>query len=99
MQDDLDDNTYEYVRRYLSALTSFTGGLLPFPYDPRHLILRQTLSPITGTTDVQSCIRASNGWSRVLWHEIKGADFVHPQMSVRAPARPDAGQAASGRFR
>ncbi len=55
VQDDLDDNTYEYVRRYL-AITSFTGGMLPFPYDPRHLILRQTLSPITGTTDVQASI-------------------------------------------
>jgi hypothetical protein len=55
VQDDLDDNTYEYVRRYL-AITSFAGGLLPFPYDPRHLILRQMLSPITGTTDVQSSI-------------------------------------------
>jgi hypothetical protein len=55
VQDDLDDNTYEYVRRYL-ALTSFTGGLLPFPYDPRHLLLRQTLSPITGTTDIQGSI-------------------------------------------
>jgi hypothetical protein len=55
VQDDLDDNTYEYVRRYL-AITSFTGGLLPFPYDPRHLILRQMLSPITGTTDVQASI-------------------------------------------
>jgi hypothetical protein len=55
VQDDLDDNTYEYVRRYL-ALTSFTGGILPMPYDPRHLILRQTLSPITGTTDVQASI-------------------------------------------
>ena len=55
VQDDLDDNNYEYVRRYL-ALTSFTGGILPNPYDPRHLILRQTLSPITGTTDVQASI-------------------------------------------
>ena len=55
VQDDLDDNTYEYVRRYL-ALTSFMGGILPSPYDPRHLILRQTLSPITGTTDVQASI-------------------------------------------
>jgi len=55
VQDDLDDNTYEYVRRYF-ALTSYMGGLLPFPYDPRHLILRQTLSPITGTTDIQSTI-------------------------------------------
>src|SRR5262245_21076753 len=35
VQDDLDDNTYEWVRRYL-AFTSFTGGILPFPYDPRH---------------------------------------------------------------
>jgi hypothetical protein len=55
VQDDLDDNTYEYVRRYL-AITSFTGGILPFPYDPRHLILRQMVSPITGTTDVQASI-------------------------------------------
>jgi hypothetical protein len=55
VQDDLSDNTYEYVLRY-EALTQFTGGLLPFPYDPRHLILRQTLSPITGTTDVQAAI-------------------------------------------
>ena len=30
VQDDLDDNTYEYVRRYL-ALTSFTGGHLAVP--------------------------------------------------------------------
>ena len=30
VQDDLDDNTYEYVRRYL-ALTSFTGGFCRFP--------------------------------------------------------------------
>ncbi len=55
VQDDLDDNTYEYVRRYL-AITSFTGGILPFPYDPRHLILREMLSPITATTDVQASI-------------------------------------------
>jgi hypothetical protein len=55
VQDDIDDNTYEYVRRYL-ALTSFMGGILPFPYDPRHLILRQMLSPITGTTDIQATI-------------------------------------------
>jgi hypothetical protein len=53
VQDDLDDNTYEYVRRYL-ALTAFTGGILPSPYDPRHLILRQMLSPITATTDIQA---------------------------------------------
>ncbi len=55
VQDDLDDNTYEYIRRY-EALTEFTGGLLPFPYDPRHLIVRQMLSPITQTTDVQASI-------------------------------------------
>jgi hypothetical protein len=55
VQDDLDDNTYEWVRRYL-AFTTFTGGILPFPYDPRHLILRQTMSPITGTTDIQGTI-------------------------------------------
>jgi hypothetical protein len=55
VQDDLNDNTYEYVLRY-SAITQFVGGLLPFPYDPRHLILRQTLSPITDTTDVQASI-------------------------------------------
>ena len=52
IQDDLDDNTYEAVRRYL-AITTFAGGILPMPYDPRHLLLRQMVSPITGTTDVQ----------------------------------------------
>jgi len=55
VQDDLDDNTYEFVRRYF-AMTSWTGGILPGPYDPRALILRQALSPITGTTDIQSSI-------------------------------------------
>ena len=55
VQDDLDDNTYEYVRRF-AALTNFVGGILPMPYDPRHLLLRQTLSPITDTTDIQATI-------------------------------------------
>jgi hypothetical protein len=55
VQDDLDDNWYEYVRRYF-AITSWTGGILPFPYDPRHLILRRALSPITGPTDIQASI-------------------------------------------
>jgi hypothetical protein len=55
VQDDLDDNTYEYVRRYF-ALTNYMGGILPMPYDPRHLLLRQTISPITGSTDIQSSI-------------------------------------------
>ncbi len=55
VQDDLDDNTYEAVRRYL-AITTFSGGILPMPYDPRHLLLRQMVSPITGTTDVQGSL-------------------------------------------
>ena len=55
VQDDLDDNTYEFTRRYL-ALTNFSGGILPPQYDPRLLVLRRTLSPITGTTDVQATI-------------------------------------------
>jgi hypothetical protein len=57
VQDDLDDNTYEFVRRYL-AITSFQGGILPQPYDPRHYILRSMLSPITGTTDVQASLNS-----------------------------------------
>jgi hypothetical protein len=55
VQDDLDDNTYEYVRRYF-ALTNYAGGLLPQQYDPRHLILRRALSPIAGPTDIQASI-------------------------------------------
>ena len=55
VQDDLDDNTYEYVRRYF-ALTNYAGGILPPQYDPRHLILRRAISPITGTTDVQGTL-------------------------------------------
>ena len=55
VQDDLDDNTYEFVRRYF-AMTSFVGGILPQPYDPRHYLLRNMISPITGTTDVQASI-------------------------------------------
>jgi hypothetical protein len=52
VQDDLDDNTYESTRRYF-ALTNYAGGLLPTMYDPRLLILRRALSPITGTNDIQ----------------------------------------------
>ena len=55
VQDDLDDNEYEFVRRYF-AITNYTAGILPGPYDPRALILRRALSPITGTTDIQSTI-------------------------------------------
>jgi hypothetical protein len=57
VQDDLDDNTYESVRRYF-ALTNYAGGLLPPQYDPRHLLLRRTLSPITGPTDIQGTINS-----------------------------------------
>lgn len=53
VQDDLDDNTYESTRRYF-ALTNYAGGVLPAQYDPRHLILRRAMSPITGTTDIQA---------------------------------------------
>ena len=55
VQDDLDDNTYESTRRYF-ALTNYGGGVLPPQYDPRHLILRRVLSPITGPTDIQASI-------------------------------------------
>ncbi|GAC1463941.1 MAG: organic solvent tolerance protein OstA [Isosphaeraceae bacterium] len=55
VQDDLDDNSYESTRRYF-ALTNYAGGLLPAQYDPRHLLLRRTISPITGSTDVQASI-------------------------------------------
>ena len=55
VQDDLDDNTYESTRRYF-ALTNYAGGVLPQQYDPRFLILRRAISPITGTTDVQGSI-------------------------------------------
>jgi hypothetical protein len=57
VQDDLDDNTYEFTRRYF-ALTNYAGGLLPPQYDPRHLLLRRTLSPITGPTDIQNSINS-----------------------------------------
>ena len=56
VQDDLDDNSYEGVRRYF-AMTNYAGGLLPAQYDPRFFILRNTLSPIVGTTDIQSTLQ------------------------------------------
>jgi hypothetical protein len=55
VQDTLDDNTYEWVRRYF-ALTNYAGGLLPLQFDPRYLLLRRAISPITGTTDVQAAM-------------------------------------------
>ena len=57
IQDDLDDNAYEYTRRYF-ALTNYVGGLLPPQYDPRLLTLRRLGSPITNTTDVQGSIES-----------------------------------------
>ncbi|MDX2037049.1 MAG: hypothetical protein SFX72_10385 [Isosphaeraceae bacterium] len=57
VQDDLDDNTYEFVRRYF-ALTGYAGGLLPYQYDPRFLLLRRGNSPISGSTDVQGSINS-----------------------------------------
>jgi len=55
VQDDLDDNAYEYTRRYF-ALTNYGGGVLPPQYDPRFLTLRRALSPLTGPTDIQASI-------------------------------------------
>ena len=55
VQDDLDDNSQEYTRRYF-ALTNYGGSILPKQYDPRFLMLRRAISPITGTTDVQASV-------------------------------------------
>ncbi len=55
VQDDLDDNTYEFTRRYF-ALTGFGLGVLPAQYSPLLLTLRRGSSPITGSTDVQDRI-------------------------------------------
>ncbi len=52
VQDQLDDNTYEFVRRYF-AMSQFTNAVLPMQYDPRLLLLRRAISPITGSTDIQ----------------------------------------------
>jgi len=51
IQDTLDDNTYELVRRYFAMEQYET--ILPPQYDPRLLTLRRSVSPITGTTDIQ----------------------------------------------
>jgi hypothetical protein len=59
VQDDLDDDTYEMTRRYF-AITMWNNGVLPNGFDPRHLILRRTLSPISGPNDVQSSIDTLN---------------------------------------
>lgn len=52
VQDNLDDDTYEFTRRYF-ALTNYVGGLLPPQYDPRLLILRRTYNPIAFAPDIQ----------------------------------------------
>ncbi len=55
VQDDLDDNSYEMTRRYF-AMMNYAGGLLPPQYDPRFLLLRRAVSPITQSTDIQATI-------------------------------------------
>src|ERR1700685_3546360 len=35
-------------------MVNYAGGLLPMQYDPRFLLLRRAVSPITGTTDIQA---------------------------------------------
>lgn len=57
VQDDLDDNTYEYVRRYYD-LNNYPSGILPPQLDPRLLTMRRQLSPITQTVDVQDRLDA-----------------------------------------
>jgi hypothetical protein len=55
VQDDLDDNSYEMTRRYF-AMMNYAGGILPPQYDPRFLLLRRGISPITQSTDIQATI-------------------------------------------
>lgn len=59
VQDQLDDNTYEFVRRYF-ALINYVGGVLPAQYDPRFLTLRRGISPIAGTVDIQDDMETLN---------------------------------------
>ncbi|MEW4571208.1 hypothetical protein AB1L88_25330 [Tautonia sp. JC769] len=56
VQEELDDNTYELVRRYF-ALNEYGTGVLPAQYNPLLLTLRRTSSPITGSVDVQDSIQ------------------------------------------
>ncbi len=66
VQDELDDNTYEFVRRYF-AFTNYGGGVLPPQYNPLLLATRRNLSPITGTTDVlQSMQTVQLNWNHRL---------------------------------
>ncbi|RLT08430.1 MAG: hypothetical protein DWI24_10940 [Planctomycetota bacterium] len=66
VQDELDDNTYEFGRRYF-AFTNYGGGVLPPQYNPLLLATRRNLSPITGTTDVlQSMQTVKLDWNHRL---------------------------------
>lgn len=56
IQDDLDDNTYEFVRRYF-AMSQYVGGLLPLQYDPRLLTLRRALNPIVFGPDIEASMQ------------------------------------------
>ncbi len=56
IQDQYDDDTYEFTRRYF-ALTNYVGGLLPLQYDPRFLILRRAYNPIAFTPDIQASMQ------------------------------------------
>ncbi len=63
VQDELDDNSYEFVRRYF-AFTNYGGGILPPQYNPLLLATRRNLSPISGTTDVlQSMQTVQLNWN------------------------------------
>lgn len=55
VQEELDDNTYETVRRYF-ALNDYGSGVLPAQYNPLLLTLRRANSPMTGSVDVQDSI-------------------------------------------
>ena len=54
--DQIDDNSYEFTRRYF-AMTNYLNGVLPAQYDPRFLMLRRALSPISGPTDIQASMQ------------------------------------------
>lgn len=73
LTDNIDDNTYEYVRRYF-AMTQYVGALLPLQYDPRYLALRRTISPITGTTDIQDTIQTARFEMHQRWQTKRGPE-------------------------
>jgi len=55
VQDDIDDNTTEFVRRFF-AMSQFNQGVLPAQFSPILLSLRRGDSPIAGTIDIQDRI-------------------------------------------